>query len=73
MRDIKRCIEQYEKKFGNDAHGNGAFYASDLQQIKEMAKGNGKSDMAVLFDAIQYALEAGFQIGYRKGLKDARA
>ena len=69
MRDIKKNIEEYNKKFGGNT-GNGAFYATDLMQIKETAEGERRGDRE--FVLISNALRAGFMIGYRKGKADAR-
>lgn len=68
-RDITKSIEEYNKKFGGNT-GNGAFYATDLTQIKETAEGETRGDRE--FVLISNALRAGFMIGYRKGQSDAK-
>ena len=71
-RDLEKSIEAYEKKFYN-ATGNGnagAFFASDLTQIKELSTDSG--GVVRLYDAISYALEAGFMVGYRYGKKEGK-
>ena len=69
MRDIKKNIEEYKKSF-EAANMGGAFYQSDVDQIRKTAEGlpTGHRD----FTLISNALRAGFMIGYRKGRADAR-
>lgn len=67
---VENAVKEYKHRFSSfDENGeyrrsssrNGnkvAFYYYDIQNIKVMGKGD-------LFDAIGYALEAGFVIGYR--------
>jgi len=69
-RDLKKAIQEYDKRFNNAAHNEGAFYAMDCYKIKEMSKGN--TIDSLLYDAISNALKAGFMIGYRKAQRDAR-
>lgn len=69
MRNINKAIEDYKKNFGG-AGSNGAFYATDVQQIRDTARGELWNDRE--FTLISNALQAGFMIGYRKGKADAR-
>ncbi len=69
MRNIKKNIEEYNKKFGGNT-GNGAFYVNDVMQIRDTAEGNTRGDRD--FILISNALRAGFMIGYRKGQADAK-
>lgn len=69
-RDLEKSIEAYKKKFYNATGNAGAFYASDLEQIKELAIDSG--GVVRLWDAIGYALEAGFMVGYRYGKKEGK-
>ena len=58
IRDLRKSIAEYERKYFNGSSRAGVLYASDHEQIRTMA---GDS----LHNAIWYALEAGFMIGYR--------
>jgi len=62
-RDIKKPIEEYRRKFT----GRGKFTLSDTEQIALLAKETTKPGDHVLFNAILYALEAGYIIGFRAG------
>lgn len=70
MRDINKAIADYQKKFGGNTKNGGAFYATDLMQIRDTAEGDTRGDRD--FILISNALRAGFMIGYRKGQADAR-
>ena len=70
MRDINKAIADYKKKFGATNKG-GAFYATDLMQIRDTAEGDTRGDRD--FILISNALRAGFMIGYRAGLREAKA
>lgn len=67
MRDLRKSIEEYQKKFYNS--NSGCFYASDIEQIAQLATDSGRVD---LYEAISSALQAGFMVGYRYGKKEAR-
>ena len=69
MRDINKAIADYKKKFGATNKG-GAFYTTDLMQIRDTAEGDTRGDRD--FILISNALRAGFMIGYRKGKADAK-
>ena len=69
-RDLKKAVQEYDKRYSKKDSGEGAFYASDIIQIKEMSEGNTAANL--LFDAISNALKAGFMIGYRKALRDLK-
>ena len=69
MRSMIKAIQDYQKKFGGDT-GNGAFWATDVMQIRETAEGDTRGDRD--FILISNALRAGFMVGYRKGLADAK-
>lgn len=40
-RDLEKSIEAYKKKFYNATGNAGAFFASDLHQIKELSTDSG--------------------------------
>lgn len=69
MRNIFKAIEDYKKNFGGNS-SNGAFYTTDIQQIRDTARGELWNDRE--FTLISNALQAGFMIGYRKGKADAK-
>lgn len=74
MRDLRKAVDEYRRRF---LRGNrdGLFYSSDFEQILDMCEGyscKGWVTMSSLFDAMQYGLEAGFMIGYRKAVRDGR-
>lgn len=69
-RDLEKSIEAYEKKFYNATNNTGAFFTSDFYQIKELSTDS--RGVAQLWDAIRYALEAGFMVGYRYGKKEGK-
>ena len=69
-RDLKKSVEAYKKKFYNATGNTGAFYVTDFDQIKELATDSG--GVVSFWDAIGYALEAGFMVGYRYGKKEGK-
>ena len=67
-RDLRKYIAEYENKFGKTNNAKGAFYCSDVFQIKEISEDGADT----LFNAISNGLMAGFMIGYRLGKKAGR-
>lgn len=67
-RDLQKAVQDYQKRYYNSRSNEGAFYASDFYQIKEISGGG--YDARTLYNAIGNALEAGFMIGYRKAQRD---
>ena len=63
-RDLKKAIQDYRKRFRSGGDVDGAFYGSDLCQIKDISSG--------YVDSVFNSLEAGFMIGYRKAQRDYR-
>ena len=63
-RELKKDVKEFNKKFRYFA-----FYASDLQQIYEMAKNGPHKDF--LFNIIELSLKAGFVIGHRYAARGA--
>ena len=69
-RDIKRLVEEYEAKYTGTGTCEGMFYVSDIEQIVEL---NGNPyDFNNVVSCIFTGLQAGFMIGYKKGLRDAK-
>ena len=76
-RDLKKAVQDYKAKYynSNSPYGEGAFYASDIYQIKDLAEeaaGVSRFTPEVLYNAIVLGLEAGFMVGYRKAVRDAK-
>lgn len=76
-RDLKKAVQDYRAKYynTNSPYGDGAFYVSDIYQIKELAEeaaGVARFTPEVLYNAIVFSLEAGFEVGYRKAVRDAK-
>ena len=67
-RDIKKAINDYSNRAKN---GRYAFYTSDFEQIMDLAVANTPNPNNVLYHAIDYALMAGFEIGYRTAKREA--
>lgn len=73
-RSIQKEIDEYnsliEKKGGNF----GAFYLSDVKQLQKIAEDKGGiSFKNIVLEGIFNSLYAGFMIGYRAGLREAKA
>ncbi len=64
MRDIRKTIADYDKQFGNVSTNRGKFFASDLQQLKDISLDT--------YDCLYNALRVGYMAGYRLGLKEAK-
>ena len=72
MKDrVKKAVEDYNRKYMLSANNEGAFYATDINQIVEMTQPKG-SVTDFTYALIVNALKAGFMIGYRKAQRDAR-
>lgn len=69
MRNMEKAINDYQAKFGGNSK-EGAFYMSDMLQIRDTAEGAVLGDRDYIL--ISNALQAGFMIGYRKGQADAK-
>ena len=67
-RDLHKAIEEYKTKYYNRSDGKGAFYVTDVNQIKELSESRDTKE--TLYNAIGNALEAGFMIGYRTAKKE---
>lgn len=66
-RDIKKCVDEYERKYFGTKSAKGKFYLSDLEGIVE--KSGGLDD---IYHLIYYALEAGFVVGYKCAKRENR-
>ena len=69
MRSMEKAINDYQAKFNGNT-GDGALYMTDILQIRDTVEGLTGGDRD--FELISNALQAGFMIGYRKGVKDSR-
>lgn len=65
---IATAVKEYKEKYYGKAEGS--FYSSDVLEVLELAKQGNPEDL--LFDAVAAALEAGYVIGVRKGVRDTR-
>ena len=65
---IATAVTEYKEKYYGKAEGS--FYSSDVLEVLELAKQGNPEDL--LFDAVAAALEAGYVIGVRKGVRDTR-
>lgn len=63
MRDIKKAITDYRKKF--EGTKRGYFLVTDYLQIKELSEGD-------IWKCMDNALMSGFMIGYRLGVKETK-
>lgn len=70
MRSIKKAIEEYDANFATRPGNEAKFFGDDIMQLYDMVEDTHPSDL--LFMLANYALRAGFVIGHRKGMKDAR-
>ena len=68
-RSMEKAIADYKAVFGKSSTGAGAIYCSDVQQIFDMTKDSGRD---AFYDAITWALQAGYMMGYRKAKRDGR-
>ena len=67
-RSIDNAVKQYHELKKKYNGGFGAFYISDVEQIRNKAVINGRVD---LFEAILVSLQAGYAIGYRTAKRHA--
>ena len=65
MRNVKKYIEEYKKKFSE----NDQFFGSDLSQLWNLIKGSKDP----VYDALEVGLLFGFMVGYKKGKREERA
>ena len=67
MRNVKKHIEEYQRKFNGKTEyqtRSSAFYSGEIMQIIELS--NGKADSIV--NALQY----GFMVGYKYAKKEMK-
>lgn len=62
-RSIAKAVKDYDRFTESKGNNTGDFWASDIQEIKELAT-NPMGEVE-LFTAIVTGLKAGFAIGYR--------
>ena len=68
---IEKAAQDYQTQYYGKRTNEGAFYASDIYEVKEAAENRGGRSNT-LYEAIVLSLEAGFMIGYRKAQRDYR-
>lgn len=68
-RSMEKAVAEYKTRFGQSNGTNGAIYCSDIQQIIDMTRNSGRDSV---YDAITWALQAGYMMGYRKAKRDGR-
>lgn len=67
-RDLQRTIEEYKANYFHRTDSKGAFYAGDINQIKELSEVGDATE--TLYHAIENALYAGYMIGYRSAKRE---
>ena len=67
-RNIKKMLEEYGKRYGDEKNNRNHLYADDMNQIVELAKKkSGRAvDMNLVFYVCCYAWEAGVIAGSRR-------
>ena len=72
-RSMQKAIDDYNALIQRRGGKFGAFYASDMEELKNIAivKG-GINFWDILFEAVWNGLQAGFMVGYRAGLRDSK-
>ena len=72
-RSIKKEIDDYYKLRDKKGCNFGVFYVSDVEQLKKIATDKGGINFwNILLEAICSSLQAGFMVGYRAGLREAK-
>lgn len=71
-RSIAKAVEDYNRFKESKGNNTGAFYVSDILEVKEIAT-NPMGGGVELVTAIGTALEAGFMVGYRTAQRHYRA
>ena len=72
-RDMNRVIQDYQTLKRQKGGNFGAFYYDDIKQLQKKTEDEaGINFREIELQAIVNGLEAGFMIGYRAGIRDAR-
>lgn len=72
-RSMQKAIDDYNALIKKRGGTFGAFYTSDMEELKKIATDKGGiSFWDILFEAVWNSLQAGFMIGYRAGLRDSK-
>lgn len=72
-RSMQKAIDEYHALLKAKGGNFGSFYTSDLEELKKIATDKGGiSFWDIVFSAIGNSLEAGFMIGYKAGLREAK-
>lgn len=72
-RSMEKAIEDYKALCDQRGGTFGSFYSTDVEQLRKIAEDAGGINFRnIEFECISNSLFAGFMIGYRAGLRDAR-
>ena len=71
-RDINKLIDEYKTLKAAKKGNFGAFYPSEVYEIREKAEKKGPYIGDILFDAIANSLKIGFMVGYKAAQREAR-
>lgn len=71
---FRKKIDEYNSLIKKKGGNFGAFYSSDVKQLRKIAEDKGGiSFKNIVLEGIVNSLYAGFMIGYRAGLREAKA
>ena len=71
-RNMRKVIDDYNALIKKKGGNFGAFYASDVEELKKITTDeSGTNFWEVVLAALWNGLRAGFMIGYRAGLREA--
>lgn len=72
-RSMQKAIDDYNSLIEKRGGTFGAFYASDMEELKKIATDKGGISFSnIVLEAVWNSLQAGFMVGYNAGLRDAR-
>lgn len=72
-RSMKKAIDDYNALIEKRGGTFGAFYASDMEELKKIATDKGGISFSnIILEAVWNSLQAGFMVGYNAGLRDAK-
>lgn len=71
-RNLQKALHDYKTKYctPENTRNEAAFFVEDINQIREISKR--PDGTTCIYSAIGHALEAGFMVGYRKAVRDAK-
>ena len=72
-RSMQKAIDEYNALLKKKAGNFGSFYVSDVNELKKIATDKGGINFwDIVLSAIGNSLQAGFMIGYKAGLREAK-